>query len=111
MHTTNNQYDAFDTWGVYSTVKWHEYGENATPVRREGWEKEQKQEGDGMVNHDTALSIKWKTRGMMQAWVAQKTHKHNILWVIFDVWFDKYLRRLLVKTGDSKRAFKEYHAN
>ena len=33
--------------GGFLTVKLHEYGENATPGRREGQEKEPRQEGGG----------------------------------------------------------------
>jgi hypothetical protein len=49
MLTTNNQHDtcynALGGW--FLTVKLHEYGENATPGRREGQEKEPRLEGGG----------------------------------------------------------------
>ena len=47
MQTTNNQHGTcYDTLGgVVLTVKLHEYGENVMPVRREGQEKEPRQEG------------------------------------------------------------------
>ena len=46
MQTTNNEHNAYDTWGGVLTVKWHN-GENATPGRREGQENEQGREGGG----------------------------------------------------------------
>jgi hypothetical protein len=46
MQTTNNEHDAYNTWGGVLTVKWHD-GENAMPGRREGQENEPEQEGGG----------------------------------------------------------------
>ena len=43
---------------------------------------------------------------MVQAWVVHKFENVSF-YEVFDVRFDKYLRRLLVKTCNSKQVFQE----